>query len=124
MRTWKKDEEMKPWIGVDLDRTLAVYDSWKGLEHIGEVVEPMKKRVLHWFENGWDIRIVTARVSNRSDEDIAYIEAAIHKWMFENGMPKLPITCVKDYGMVELWDDRAVAVQANTGLQLSPSKVT
>lgn len=33
----------------------------------------------------------------------------------------LPITCVKDLGMVELYDDRAVTVQKNTGRPLAPS---
>ena len=26
---------MKGWIGVDLDGTLAQYDHWRGIEHIG-----------------------------------------------------------------------------------------
>jgi len=25
------------WIGVDLDGTLATYDMWRGLDHIGEI---------------------------------------------------------------------------------------
>ena len=27
----------------------------------------------------------------------------------------LPITCVKDYGMEEIWDDRAIQMERNTG---------
>ena len=30
--------EDKAWIGVDLDGTLARYDGWKGIEHIGEPI--------------------------------------------------------------------------------------
>jgi hypothetical protein len=28
------------WIGVDLDGTLAHYDGWKGIDHIGEPIKP------------------------------------------------------------------------------------
>lgn len=114
---------MNGWIGVDLDRTLAVYNGWKGLEHIGEVIEPMKARVLNWIERGRTVKIMTARVSRVSDDECAVIEKAIKLWLIENGMPVLEITCVKDYGMFELWDDRAVSVEANTGKQLAPSKL-
>ena len=27
------------WVGFDLDGTLAKYDGWKGIDHIGEPVE-------------------------------------------------------------------------------------
>ena len=27
---------MSGWIGVDLDGTLARYDGWRGIDHIGE----------------------------------------------------------------------------------------
>ena len=114
---------MNGWIGVDLDRTLAVYNGWKGLEHIGEVIEPMKARVLNWIERGRTVKIMTARVSRISDDERAVIEKAIKLQLIENGMPVLEITCVKDYGMFELWDDRAVSVEANTGKQLAPSKL-
>jgi len=30
----------------------------------------------------------------------------------------LPLTCTKDYGMIELWDDRAVQVEMNTGRRM------
>ena len=35
----------------------------------------------------------------------------------------LAVTCVKDYGMVELWDDRAVQVVMNTGRRVSDGAV-
>lgn len=31
----------KPWLGVDLDGTLAVYDKWRGIEHIGAPIPAM-----------------------------------------------------------------------------------
>jgi hypothetical protein len=39
----------------------------------------------------------------------------IHFWLTSHGMPALDVTNVKDFGMVELWDDRAVQVVPNTG---------
>lgn len=99
------------WIGVDLDGTLAHYDGWKGEDHIGEPVPLMLTRVKRWVANGWRIKIFTARVSrpgNRSHQ-------VITDWLKKHGLPELEITCVKDYGMLTLWDDRCVQVEKNTG---------
>lgn len=101
---------MSGWIGVDLDGTLAVYDGWVSEEHIGEPVEAMVNRVLVWRMNGIDVRIFTARVAH-SETALAFIEAWCQKHLGE----VLPVTNQKDYGMVQLWDDRCVAVEPNTG---------
>lgn len=102
------------WIGVDLDGTLAHYAGWRGPLHIGPAVPAMLERVQRWLaESKYDVRIFTARVSD-PDECEAVTER-IWKWCEENGLPQLPVTCVKDYAMVELWDDRAVQVTPNTG---------
>lgn len=37
--------EHKGWIGVDLDGTLAHYEGWKGVEHIGEPIPAMVERI-------------------------------------------------------------------------------
>ena len=42
---------MKGWIGVDLDGTLAHYDKWRGVEHIGKPVPVMLERVKKWLES-------------------------------------------------------------------------
>lgn len=46
---------------------------------------------------------------------------AIRCWCQQHLGQVLPITNIKDYGMVELWDDRAVQVRANTGEMLGHS---
>lgn len=110
------------WIGVDLDGTLAVYDEWRGAHHIGDPVPVMVERVKSWIAEGQEVRIFTARVSDNPDcpeaSDIA--RRWIRLWLVKHGLiidgEPLPITNVKDYGMVELWDDRAVQVEQNTGL--------
>jgi hypothetical protein len=113
------------WIGVDLDGTLAHYDGWRGTAHIGEPVPAMRDRVLRWMAQGLEVRIFTARVclerlpdSDGSGEDArGYIEA----WLEKHGMGGLAITNQKDLAMHELWDDRAVQVQVNTGQANCPS---
>jgi hypothetical protein len=108
----------KGWIGVDLDGTLAHYDGWKGETHVGEPVEKMLLRVKAWLIDGIEVRIFTARVfagEGRHTRDVAEITNAIQDWCEKHGLPRLRVTNIKDFQMVELWDDRAVAVQANTG---------
>jgi hypothetical protein len=39
----------------------------------------------------------------------------IEEWCYFRIGHVLPITNIKDYAMIELWDDRAVQVVANTG---------
>lgn len=122
---------MNGWIGVDFDGTLATYDGWKGAGHCGEPISAMVFRVKKWLAEGREVRIFTARAfcpglpADRRDPEYAEarrrrgeaVEAmrAIKAWCREHLGVELPITCVKDYGMIELWDDRAVQVEANTG---------
>ena len=40
---------MQGWVGVDLDGTLATYDEWRGIEHVGEPIAPMVERVKRWL---------------------------------------------------------------------------
>lgn len=106
------------WIGVDLDGTLAFYEGWKGHTHIGAPIAPMVQRVKNWIEQGVDVRIFTARVACGESEDPQQAEearAAIQAWCREHLGAELKVTNKKDYGMVELWDDRAVQVQPNSG---------
>ena len=104
---------MAGWIGVDLDGTLAHYEGWVGVTHIGDPVPAMVERVLRWIEQGRDVRIFTARVSRPEQEKEA--RRLIEAWCREHIGCVLPITNVKDTKMIELWDDRAVQVVPNTG---------
>lgn len=108
---------IKGWIGVDLDGTLAHYDGWQGIEHIGAPIQPMVDRVKHWLEEGKDARVFTARVAEPDPDQRGYIETIIWGWCQRHIGQKLAITNVKDFGMVELWDDRCVQVIPNTGLR-------
>lgn len=105
---------MRPWIGVDLDGTLAHYDEWRGPTHIGEPVLPMLVRVKEWLARGIEVRIVTARASDTRRVDVI---PAIEAWCQQHIGQVLPVTATKDYAMLELWDDRCVQVIPNTGLR-------
>lgn len=119
------------WIGVDLDGTLAHYDHWRGAGHIGAPVTEMVNRVKAWLSEGKDVRIFTARVAHMPeyykgtlvevtaslDRRIQVVESitAIQRWCEEHIGKILPITCTKDFQMIELWDDRCRQVERNTG---------
>lgn len=109
-----------PWIGVDLDGTLAKYDHWRGIDHIGEPIAPMVERVLGWINQGVWVKVFTARVcADGPAADMARIY--IQHWLVEVAkLPQLEITNIKDFGMVTLYDDRARQVEFNTGRLVGP----
>lgn len=112
--------DKRPWIGVDLDGTLARYDGWGGLTDIGEPIPAMIERVKIWIASGNIVKIFTARISDIEDEEeLDSAVYAIQQWCLRNIGVILPITNVKDYAMIQLWDDRAIQVVFNTGKTLA-----
>ncbi|MCG8633348.1 MAG: hypothetical protein MI863_05935 [Desulfobacterales bacterium] len=105
--------ESGPWVGVDLDGTLAVWDSRSTLDRIGPPVPAMLSYVRRMVDNGVRVKIFTARAGDPGQ--IPKIE----KWLDRNGLTGLEITNVKDYYMERLYDDRAVQVEQNTGRIIS-----
>lgn len=99
------------WIGVDLDGTLAEYGGWVGPDHIGAPVPAMLERVRAWVLEGVEVRVFTARVCDNDPKTVEVIEA----WCERHVGVRLKVTNVKDFGMHELWDDRAVQVEKNSG---------
>lgn len=108
----------KGWIGVDLDGTLAYYDGWRGIRHIGEPIPMMLGRVKEWLAEGkYDVKIFTARVCQPQDGySVVEIKRIIQNWTKEYLDVRLPVTNEKDFAMVELWDDRCVRVIKNEGI--------
>lgn len=102
---------MGGWIGVDLDGTLAHYVGWKGENYIGEPIPLMITRVKNWLAQGKQVKIFTARAHYQD-------RAAINEWCLEHIGQVLEVTATKDFGMVELWDDRAIQVETNTGRRI------
>lgn len=116
-----------PWIGVDFDGTLAHYDKWTAWNVLGPAIPIMLTRVKEWLAAGKQVKIFTARAA--FDQDTCYktgvtfsrqdIVNVIQDWCEANGLPRLEVTAIKDFQMIELWDDRAVQVLPNTGRTLS-----
>lgn len=103
------------WIGVDLDGTLAHYEGWKGIDHIGEPIPKMVDRVKAWLAEGIEVKIVTARVAVDDEEYALEILKHICAWCEKHIGQVLVVTNEKDMCMVQLWDDRCVQVIPNTG---------
>jgi hypothetical protein len=101
------------WIGVDLDGTLAEYHGWNG-GVIGSPVPLMITRVKKWISDGVTVKVFTARACTNDAEQISLIKA----WCVQHIGQELEVTAVKDFSMIELWDDRAVQVVANTGVRV------
>lgn len=117
---------MSGWIGVDLDGTLAKYDGWISEYHIGEPVPLMADRVKDWLSRGIDVRIFTARADSGHVEihpdgvrqrNVDHVIGVIQDWTEKHFGVRLPVTNKKDFGMIQLWDDRAVQVIPNTGIR-------
>ena len=112
------------------DGTLAEYHGWDGATSIGLPVAKTVERVKQMLAEGKKVRIFTARVwplgtaaqndlpnRNRVNEAIAAF-MAIQAWCIEHIGRELPITCIKDFGMISLLDDRAQQCYPNTGVLL------
>ena len=118
------------WVGVDLDGVLAHWDE-AVFPDIGRPIAPMVARVQEWLADGIDVRIFTARVAVvpalRNDEDVitADLEFAadqqlrVQRWCQEHLGQVLPVTAVKDFRMVRLYDDRCVQMITNKGVALA-----
>jgi len=94
---------------VDLDGTLAHYDCWRGVKHIGRPVPTVLARVHAWRAREFRVKIFTARASQPQ------LIPPIEKWLAKHGLAGLEVKNCKDMDMIELWDDRSVQVIANTG---------
>lgn len=116
---------MSGWIGVDLDGTLAHYEGWNGGQ-IGEPVPAMLERVKRWLAEGKEVRIVTARVAVLQTvgeacvlpREVTEQVSLIGDWCERHIGQRLPVTAMKDFAMVELWDDRCKQVWINRGVSV------
>lgn len=104
---------MAGWIGVDFDCTLVRYPTEGGIRVIGEPIKLTMDRVLDWLNSGQEVRIFTARAGDPE------LKAQVEAWAVEHLGRAVQVTDKKDFGMIELWDDRAITVEANTGRVLT-----
>ena len=61
--------EGKGWYGFDLDGTLAKYDKWEGIDHIGDPVKPLVDLIRKMHAEGRVVKILTARVAPRANAE-------------------------------------------------------
>ena len=122
------------WIGFDLDGTLAKYDGWQGIDHIGEPIGPMVDLMKKLHGQGRYVKIVTARVAPQELEDGSfgepyitvpqgdggatrqYASQYIQDWCHFNLGFVPEIVYQKDCRMLELYDDRVKQVVPNKGV--------
>lgn len=124
------------WIGIDLDATLAEWGPGTSnpgdVMRIGAPIPKMIDRVKAFLAEGQEVRIFTARVGPASDDEakaawrdcdtieefIAYQRQLIEAWcLYHLGVAPV-VTCVKDFHMYLLYDDRAIQMVPNTGQTL------
>lgn len=114
---------MSGWIGVDLDGTLA--HGGTPITAIGPPIPAMVERVQAWLAEGREVRIFTARVGacgrrgpeGNVDSDAFALEQRelIAAWCLQHLGRVLTVTATKDFDMEQLFDDRCVQVEPNTG---------
>jgi len=85
----------------------------------------MLERVKKWLAEGKRVKIFTARVGASGltsgpglKDDVAFADRQrqnIQAWCIRHLGVLLEVTATKDFKMIELWDDRAVAIETNTG---------
>lgn len=109
------------WYGFDLDGTLALAPRG-GLHSIGNPIAPMIDLVKTYLEQGFEVKIVTARAAPpflNPDGTIStetQMIKEVEDWCEKHIGVRLPVTCSKDFKMILLYDDRARQVKFNTGV--------
>lgn len=68
------------WYDFDLDGTLAIYDKWEGIDHIGEPVKPMVDLIKKMHGEGKTVKVLTARVSPRPNPETKPNPFAVVPW--------------------------------------------
>lgn len=111
------------WVGFDLDGTLAEYTHWRKDGGVGKPIWPMVNLLKQYLASGYRCKIFTARVCGaRDDAEREEQIAKIASWCQTYVGQQLEVTHEKDYGMILLYDDRCVSVEANTGRRLNKHK--
>jgi len=116
-----EEKTEQKWVGFDLDGTLAMYDGWKGDQHIGEPIAEVVSIAKELHSKGQRIKIFTARVAQNSwgKASLEQIEGAIWKWCDKHLGFRPEITCEKDRWMLDFYDDRCNQVLKNRGKLLT-----
>lgn len=101
-------------IALDLDKTLAYYESKWRAKKVGEPIRPMVDKVKYWLSKGYKVTIFSARLSHSGDELVKQIHL-IKEFLLEAGLPNLDKTAIKRMEFTHFIDDKAYHVKPNTG---------
>ena len=95
------------WIGFDFDGVLSVPDPAKSyrLDDLGLPVQEMVDAAKAFLNAGVAVKVFTARTCD------AHMIPKIQDWAEANGLGRLEVTNVKDYGLIRFYDDRAIEVR-------------
>jgi len=119
--------DFRPWIGYDLDGTLANAGKEFKAYSIGQPVTLMVDHLKANLEKGERVKIFTARVCHTGQRspisgmvaDAEFVQLQHHiitLWCKHYFDRDLEVTCIKDFLCKEIYDDRAWRVDKNTGL--------
>jgi hypothetical protein len=106
---------------TDFHKTLAEYDHEN--QHTEDFdnmapVEKMVNRVKTWLANGEKVTVFSAAANPENDWD-GRIQRGIGDWTETHIGERLPVTAIKSADFTDMWDDKGVAVEPNTGKRLS-----
>lgn len=104
---------------MDLDGTLSQWPTPgmnSVLDGIGPPIPRMVARVIDLLDDGWWVKIFTARVGTGGSEEELQ-RAMITDWLLKvfGERHHFDITNAKDHHCIQIYDDRAVTIIANTG---------
>lgn len=103
---------LRGWVGFDVDGTLVSQDG-PGFDRLiwGAPVPEMIELVRWYLENGYEVRIFTARVApDRPESVVKQNRADIQEWTKKVFGKELEVTCSKSGSCVALYDDIAHGV--------------
>ena len=105
--------EYLPWIGVDLDGTIA-YDMQPFVPlAIGPPILAMVEKIKKAIAEGHTVKVFTARLADGENRD--QLQRLIRAYTKKYIGVALDSTNEKDPGMITIWDDKAREVEKNTG---------
>lgn len=103
-------------IACDLDGTLAVYDGWKGISHIGVPIQNTLDKVKKAIAKGYEVTIFTARLApGDHPTDYEMAKWFVEEWCVKHVGKVLPVTATKFGWFDEFWDDKGLRLEKNTG---------
>lgn len=109
-------DDDEPWVGYDLDGTLALYDGWKGATSIGGDIYQLTELLCSDLKAGKRVKIFTARMSVCTGINASIGKSYIQSWAWIKFGVRLEVTNIKDIYCYKIYDDLAVNVEHNTGI--------